>query len=59
MATVIYYSAARITAIKARCGGTLRLVSSTSDPRVHIADFLAGVARQLSTHELLRRRIPR
>jgi hypothetical protein len=45
---------ARITALlgePARLAG-LRFVGSRSDPRVQIADFLAGVARKVASHEL-------
>lgn len=47
-------TSARIARIEQLCGGTLRLVPSASDPRVQVADFLAGVARKLATDELVR-----
>lgn len=44
---------ARIAGImRARPSTTLRVVSSRSDPRVQVADFLAGVARRLASDEL-------
>ncbi|MFE4588980.1 hypothetical protein [Streptomyces laurentii] len=44
----------RIARIEEVHGCTVRLVSSASDPRVQIADFLAGVARKLASDELTR-----
>jgi hypothetical protein len=49
---------ARISRLMARCGGPagpltdVRLVDSRTDPRVQIADFLAGVARKVASYEL-------
>ncbi len=48
----------RIAAIKAMAGGPggrlteLRLAGSRSDPRIQVADFLAGVARKVASYEL-------
>lgn len=45
----------RIAAIAALAGGrvtAVRLVDSRTDPRVQVADFLAGVARKVASHEL-------
>lgn len=47
----------RITQLKESCSprgqlASLRLVDSRSDPRVQVADFLAGVARKIASEEL-------